>query len=419
MKRPHFKMQSVKAFYQQRSAAVHAWVENVKRDFWPDPSDQEMRPLPESRVVRLVALVIFVFIVWASIFSLDEVTVGPGKVIPSSQDQVIQSLEGGILVKMHVREGDVVEAGQVLAQLDRTRMESVVEESATKIRAAMATVARLTAEVNDTPLVFPEEVKVDPDLVRATMALYDSRRKAINSALGDLNQAMSLIRQELAMTTPLVAQGAASSVEVLRLRRQLSDLQGRYNEQRNDYLVRSREELARAREVIETEQSVQRGRTDVLTRLTLNAPVRGIVKSISVTTVGGVVPANGNLMEIIPIDDKLLIEARISPRDIAFIHPDQEALIKITAYDFSIYGGLEGKVAVISPDTIQDEVKRENYYYRVYIRTDEDHLVDKFGKEHRIVPGMIATVDIKTGSKSIMSYLMKPFNKAREAMRER
>ncbi|PAC70854.1 secretion protein HlyD, partial [Enterobacter cloacae] len=158
---------------------------------------------------------------------------------------------------------------------------------------------------------------------------------------------------------------------------------------------------------------------DSLTRLTFNAPVRGIVKDIDVTTVGGVIPPNGKLMSLVPLDDQMVIEAKISPRDVAFIHPGQKALVKVTAYDYSIYGGLEGEVTMISPDTLQDEVKRDVYYYRVYIRTDSNHLTNRQGKEFPVFPGMIATVDIKTGSKSVIDYLLKPLNKAKEALRER
>ncbi|MCD2459243.1 HlyD family efflux transporter periplasmic adaptor subunit, partial [Enterobacter cloacae complex sp. 2021EL-01261] len=153
--------------------------------------------------------------------------------------------------------------------------------------------------------------------------------------------------------------------------------------------------------------------------LTVKSPVRGIVKNIKVTTIGGVIPPNGELMEIVPVDDHLLIETRLSPRDIAFIHPNQEALVKITAYDYAIYGGLHGVVETISPDTIQDEAKPEVFYYRVFIRTSQDYLVNKAGRHFSIVPGMIATVDIKTGEKTVLDYLIKPFNRAKEALRER
>ena len=381
--------------------------------------------LKEPRLPRssLVAWSLFarrvVFITAASLFQLDEVTTGSGKGIPSSHEQVIQSLEGGIIHSLMVREGDIVERGQQLAQLDRTKTESSVLESESRLNAAMATAARLNAEVNDTGLTFPAELDDDVELVKQETALYQSRRESLEKGLAGLRQGADLVQRELALTRPLVTQGAASKVEVLRLERQKNELESKITEMKNQYYVRAREELAKANAEIEAQRSVMKGREDSLTRLTFNAPVRGIVKDIDVTTVGGVIPPNGKLMSLVPLDDQMVIEAKISPRDVAFIHPGQKALVKITAYDYSIYGGLEGEVTMISPDTLQDEVKRDVYYYRVYIRTDSNHLTNRQGKEFPVFPGMIATVDIKTGSKSVIDYLLKPLNKAKEALRER
>lgn len=381
--------------------------------------------LKEPRLPRatLVAWSLFAllaaFIGWASLFQLDEVTTGSGKVIPSSHEQVIQSLEGGIIHSLMVREGDIVERGQQLAQLDRTKTESSVLESESRLNAALATAARLKAEVNDTELTFPEELDDDVELVKQETALYQSRRESLEKGLAGLRQGAELVQRELSLTRPLVTQGAASKVEVLRLERQKNELENKITEMKNQYYVRAREELAKANAEIEAQRSVMKGREDSLTRLTFNAPVRGIVKDIDVTTVGGVIPPNGKLMSLVPLDDQMVIEAKISPRDVAFIHPGQKALVKVTAYDYSIYGGLEGEVTMISPDTLQDEVKRDVYYYRVYIRTDSNHLTNKQGQEFPVFPGMIATVDIKTGSKTILDYLLKPLNKAKEALRER
>ncbi|WP_348959363.1 HlyD family type I secretion periplasmic adaptor subunit [Enterobacter cloacae complex sp. Mu1197] len=376
--------------------------------------------LPRSTLVAwsLFALLV-VFIAWASLFHLDEVTTGSGKVIPSSHEQVIQSLEGGIIHSLMVREGDIVERGQQLAQLDRTKTESSVLESESRLNAALATAARLKAEVNDTELTFPEELDDDVELVKQETALYQSRRESLEKGLAGLRQGAELVQRELSLTRPLVTQGAASKVEVLRLERQKNELENKITEMKNQYYVRAREELAKANAEIEAQRSVMKGREDSLTRLTFNAPVRGIVKDIDVTTVGGVIPPNGKLMSLVPLDDQMVVEAKISPRDVAFIHPGQKALVKVTAYDYSIYGGLEGEVTMISPDTLQDEVKRDVYYYRVYIRTDSNHLTNKQGQEFPVFPGMIATVDIKTGSKTILDYLLKPLNKAKEALRER
>lgn len=359
------------------------------------------------------------FIGWANFFELDEVTTGSGKVVPSSHEQVIQSLEGGIIHKLFVQEGDVVERGQQLAQLDRTKTESGVLESKSRLNAALATAARLKAEVNDMPLVFPTELSGDSDLVNQETALYLSRRESLEKGIDGLRRGATLIQRELSMTRPLVKQGAASSVEVLRLQRQKNELESKITEMHNQYYVRAREELAKANAEIEAQRSVMKGRKDSLTRLTFTAPVRGIVKDIDVTTVGGVIPPNGKLMSLVPLDDRMVIEAKISPRDVAFIHPGQKALVKITAYDYSIYGGLQGEVTMISPDTLQDDVKRDVFYYRVYIRTTSNHLVNKQGRTFPLFPGMIATADIKTGSKTILDYLLKPLNKVNEALRER
>lgn len=377
-------------------------------------------PLPRaSFVIWIVGIALLILIVWAWLFKLEEVSTGTGKVIPSSKEQVIQSLDGGILTKLDVKEGDIVEKGQILALLDPTRFESNVGESQSLLVAAQATSARLRAEVNGTPLSFPEQVLKEPKLVQEETALYNSRRSNLEETVSGLQQALRLVQQELVMTEPLVAKGAASEVEVLRLKREANDLQNKINDARSSYYVKAREELSKSNTDVQTQQQVIKGRTDTLSRTVFKAPVRGVVKEISVTTLGGVIPQNGKLMTIVPLDEKLLIEARILPRDIAFIRPGQEALVKITAYDYSIYGGMQGKVTFISPDTIRDEVKQDQFYYRVYIRTDSDKLYNKSGKAFGITPGMVATVDIKTGQKTIMEYLLKPFNKAKEALRER
>ncbi|MCH4248735.1 MAG: HlyD family type I secretion periplasmic adaptor subunit [Acinetobacter populi] len=377
-------------------------------------------PLPKSSlVIWIIGLGLLIFFIWAALFKLEEVSTGTGKVIASSKEQIIQSLEGGILTKLDVKEGDIVEKGQILAQLDPTRFASNVGESQSLLTSSLATSARLRAEVNGTPLQFPEIVQKDPQLVREQTQLYNTRRANLQESVAGLQQALQLVQQELRMTEPLVAKGAASEVEVLRLKRQATDLQNQMNDVRSQYYVKAREELSKANTDVETQQQVVKGKSDTLSRTVFKAPVRGVIKEIDVMTLGGVIPQNGKLMTIVPLDEQLLIEARISPRDIAFIHPGQEALVKITAYDYAIYGGLNGKVTVISPDTIRDEVKQDQFYYRVYIRTDSDKLVNKEGKEFSITPGMVATVDIRTGQKTILDYLIKPFNKAKEALRER
>lgn len=375
--------------------------------------------LRAGRLITLCALMLAGFLGWAAWFEVVEVSTGTGKVIPSSREQVIQSFEGGIVTTMNVAEGDMVERGQVLAQLDPTKTASSVGESEAKYRAATASVARLRAEVTGKPLAFPDSLRASPDLIDAETALYQTRRQGLEQTLAGIEDSLRLVRSELQITENLAKMGASSRVEVIRLNRQRSELELKANEARSDYLVRAREELAKASAEADSLAEVIRGRSDSLTRLTLRSPVRGIVKDIEVNTLGGVVQPGGQVMKIVPMDERLLIETRIAPRDIAFIHPEQAAKVKISAYDYSVYGGLDGKVVGISPDTLQDEVKPEIYYYRVFIRTEQDSLQNKAGKRFAIVPGMIATVDIRTGEKTILDYLIKPLNRAREALRER
>jgi len=372
-----------------------------------------------SRIVWAFFFMLAAFIVWAYFAELSEVSMGTGKVVPTSREQVIQSLEGGILQELHVREGDIVEAGQVLAQLDLTKTEADVGESAARYRAAIASIARLEAEVNQAELAFPDELDAYPLLTATEQRLYETRKRALEESIASLQASLRLVQEELRITRSLARAGAASNVDVLKLQREETDLKMKITERHSDYMVKAREELGKVKADANALESVIRGRTDSLTRLTLRSPVRGVVKDVEVTTRGGVIPPNGHLMGIVPLDDQLLIEARISPRDVAYIHPGQAAKVKISAYDYAIFGGLDGEVVTISPDTIQDEAKPDVFYYRVFIRTETDSLQSNHGQDYPIVPGMIATVDIKTGSKTVWDYLMKPISKAEEALRER
>ncbi|MCM2457106.1 HlyD family efflux transporter periplasmic adaptor subunit [Rhizobium sp. CG4] len=394
------------------------------RDFpgqggWAFGDDDGRKLSRSTRVVQIFVLLLIAMLVWAYFATLDEVSSGDGRVVPTSREQVIQSLEGGILAKLLVREDQVVEPGQILAQLDPTRSESDVEETAAKYRAALAASARLDAEVNGTALAFSPALDAYPSLIAAETELYNARSQSLEQSLHWVEESLELVRSELKLNEELRVVGAASNVEVIRLRRQIVELELKKVEVRSEYLVRAREELAKMNGEVNSLSPVVTGRTDSLSRLTRRSPVRGIVKNIEVSTIGGVIPPNGKLMDIIPLGDELLVEARISPRDIAYIHPGQRASVKVSAYDYAIYGSLDGQVTTISPDTIQDEVDRTIYYYRVFIKTEKDALVNADGRELPIVPGMVATVDIHTGAKTVLEYLIKPFNKAREALRER
>ncbi|WP_312214086.1 HlyD family efflux transporter periplasmic adaptor subunit [Pseudescherichia sp.] len=372
-----------------------------------------------SSVIWLALAGLLIFVVWAWWAILDEVTVGTGKITPSSHAQVIESLDGGIVSAMLVREGDIVERGQMLARLDPTRFQSNYGESAARVRALRASSERLRSELTGEPLRFSEESMREPDLVARERQLYESRRRNLNETVANLKKTYQLVMSELRMTQPLVAKGAASEVEVIRLQRQATELQGKIDEARNQFAVRAREEQVKTNADLDAQIQAMSGKADQVDRATLFSPVRGIVKDIQVTTVGGVLQPGGKLMEIVPLEDQLLVETRINPRDIAYIRPGLPATVKVTAYDSSIYGNLTGQVEVVSPDTLQDEVRRDQFYYRVYVRTKSAELQNKSGQRFPILPGMVANVEIKTGQKSVMDYLIKPLNKVNEALRER
>lgn len=382
-------------------------------------TDDDVKLTRSRRVIWYFMISLCVAGTWAYFAELDEVSSGSGRIVPTMREQIIQSLEGGIVAQLAVRQDDLVVPGQILAQLDPTKNESNVEESEARYRTALASAARLQAEVNMADLVFPNSLENYPALKATETELFNARRKSLEQSVHWVKEAADLVRSELKISESLTKIGASSNVEVLRLKRQLVELELKQVDIRSQYIVQAREELAKANAEVSALFPVVKGRADSLSRLTFRSPVRGIVKNIEVSTIGGVVPPNGKLMEIVPVGDQLLVEARISPRDIAYIHPEQRANIKLTAYDYSIYGGLEGRVVSISPDTIQDELKPEITYYRVFIQAKEDVLVNKAGQEFPVVPGMVATVDIHTGSKTVFDYLIKPFNRAREALRER
>ncbi len=370
-------------------------------------------------IIPAVCLLVLVFLAWAAFAKLDEVAVGAGKVTPTSKAQIIQSLEGGIVDSISVKEGDVVNPGQKLASLDRARFMSTVGETESKALALEAAAARLQAEVTGSAPQFSAAVREAPGLVAREMALYNSRRRNLDVNSASLREQLTLVRRELTLTEPLVDLGAASPVEVIRLRRQVNELTGKIDALRNQYVIDANSEYTKTMADLDIARQTLAGRQDQLNRTELTSPVRGVVKNLEITTIGGVVQPGGVLMEIVPIEEQLLIETRISPRDIAFIRPGLATTVKVTAYDPSIYGTMAGVVDRISPDTIQDEVDKDQVYYRVYVRMGSSSLKTKDGKLHAIMPGMVATVEIRTGAKTVLQYLMKPINKASEALRER
>lgn len=360
-----------------------------------------------SGVFLLLALL------WANYAILDEVTTGLGKVIPSSEIQIIQNLEGGIIKNIFIKEGEIVKKDQILMQIDNTRFMSSYAEAQKKIDSLQLEIIRINAETNKTIPVFPENIKKNqPDLVQNQESLYASQM----GELKHLQTSLELAQQELNMTKPLLKSGSVSEVEVIRLERAVSEIQGnidKFNSDELKILNKARGDLSALLEAYKADK-------DRLTRTTVRSPVYGIIKQIKTTTIGGVIQPGNDIIEIVPLDDTLLIEAKIRPSDIGFIHPKQKAIVKITAYDYSIYGGLEGVVEQISADTIIDETDKKNEsYYVIRVRTFKNHLGTD-AKPLPIIPGMLATVDILTGQKSVLQYILKPILKAKQnALRER
>ena len=436
------------------------------QSFGGEPLPEVNKALVEDapRIVRLTIwgiICFFLFLVlWANFAVLDEVTRGDGKAIPSSKLQKIQNLEGGIVAEIFAREGEVVEAGAPLLRLDDTRFVSNVGETEADRVGLALRVERLSAEVEDRPLNIDAELrKAAPSQAANEESLYQSRRQQLQDEIGGLQEqlvqrqqelrefsskqaqyrnSLQLLRQEIGMSEPLVAQGAVSPVEVLRLKRAevenrgqldatslaipraesaVKEVERKIDETRGKFRSDALTQLNEARTDLNKTEATGKALEDRVSRTLVTSPVRGIVKQVLVNTIGGVIQPGSDLVEIVPLDDTLLVEARIRPQDIAFLHPGQEAMVKFTAYDFTIYGGLKAKLEQIGADTITDE--EGNTFYLIKLRTDRSHL----GSDEKpllIIPGMVASVDIITGKKSVLSYLLKPIIRARaEALRER
>ena len=403
-----------------------------------------------QKIVRTAALIVVLLIVWASLATVDEVTRGDGKVIPSRQLQLVQSLDGGVVTAILVREGDVVEQDQLLLKIDETRATSGVRESAANSFALRARQARLRALSDGSAFQPPPTTSEDEkSIVSGERRLYEQRMFELSNLVGinrqqleqrqqelsemrarksSAERSVELTQQELSKTKPLLASGAVSEVDILRLERDVGRLRGDV-EQASAQIARVQASIGEAqRKIQETEfafrNEARRDLADVMGKLNaltegavalndrvdksqIKSPVRGRVQRLLANTVGGVVQPGKDLVEIVPLDDALVLEAKVQPKDIAFIHPGQAATVKFTAYDFSIYGGMSAVVENISPDTIVDE--RGNAFYLVRVRTTQA----KFSEKMPIIPGMTAEVDILTGAKTVMSFLLKPVLKGK------
>lgn len=411
-------------------------------------------------IIWLTGVFFLIFLIWAALCEIDEVTRGDGKVIPSQQIQVVQNMEGGILSKMLTHVGDVVARDQLLLEIDKTRFEAPYQESRVNYLALMAQIARLEAESRDTAFTVPAEVvREKPEIGNREQQLYTSRKQQLNAKLqilqeqhgqrkqeltelrtkvNELGRTAGLLQKELSITKPLVAQGAVSEMDVLRLQRQFSEISGTIEssrvtipkleskiaeaekameEARLIFHNTARQELNEAYAKLESLNATSVALMDRLQRTEVRSPVHGTINQIKVNTIGGTIQPGMDLVEIVPLEDTLLIETRIKPADIAFLRPNQPAMVKFTAYDFTVYGGLEAHLEHIGADSITD--KEGNAYYLVRLRTKQNFLGTK-DKSLPIIPGMVTTVDILTGKKTILSYLLKPVLKAKStALRER
>lgn len=411
-------------------------------------TDQE--PLRARYLLRSIGIILLIFVLWAAFATVDEVTRGSGKVIPTSQVQIVQAVDGGVVSEILVREGQSVEAGQSLFLIDKTRFVSSLRENRVQYLALLAKAARLRALAEDAPFQLPPEVvKEDPQLVEEERNMYDARRRELEAQIGIARQQLAqrnqelvemrsrkeqaaqsyeLTARELAMTKPLAASGAVSDVELLRLERDVGRYRGerdqaaaqmmrlqsaileatrKVQEQEITFRNEMRNELAETTAKLNSLSEGSTALSDRVQHANIKSPVKGTVNRLLVTTVGGVLQPGKEIAEIVPSDDALLLEARILPKDIGFLRPGQKATVRFTAYDFAIYGGLEAVIDHIAADTVTDE--DGNAFYLVRVRT----LKSSFGKSMPIIPGMVAEVDILTGKKTILAYLLKPVTRAK------
>lgn len=367
------------------------------------------------------ALAIAGFLLWAAWAELDQITRANGQVIASSRNQVIQSPEGGVLAEMPVREGAQVKRGQLLARFDKTKSEAGYLESAAKAAGLMATVSRLNAEIFGGKPKFLKELDNYPEFRTNQLALFNKRQSAVRDEISALEKSMKLIKEELEMNMPLLKTGDVSRADILRLQRQVADIEGQVTNRRNKYLQECQTDLGKAQEDLAGIMQIVAQRKEQLDFTEVRSPMDGIVRNVRLTTLGGVAKPGEEIMQIVPVDDDLIIEAKVKPADIAFVKPGLPATVKLDAYDYSIYGTLEGKVTYISADTLDVDVRNnEQPYYRVQIKTSIRNLAGKSNERIDIQPGMTAVAEIKTGKKTVLQYLTKPITKTiSESMEER
>jgi len=390
----------------------------------PLQAAQEMEPARAAVwAVYLMLAAVFTAFTWAALSEVDMVTRSDAHVVPEGREQVIASLEGGILRELKVREGQAVAQGQALALLDPTRMEAQQGESRAKRLSLLATVARLRAESTGKPLEFPPELASMPEVIRGETDSYHARMRALNEAVSVNQRNQRLLERELAMSDAMSAKGLVSDVEVMRLRRQVNDMGLQTQERTNRFRQDASAELVRAQAELTMLGEQQVVRDDQLRRTTLTSPVRGLVKNIRANTLGGVVAPGAPVMEIVPVGDQVLVELRVKPADIGVVKVGQPVEIKLTAYDYTIYGSLHGRVEVLSPDALGDADRGtvggvESTWYRALVRADPQAL-KAGGKPLTVLPGMVGSAEIRIGRRSVLSFIFRPLLRAREAFTER
>jgi len=361
----------------------------------------------------LSIITVILFVVWASFAEIDEVTRGEGRIIPSSRLQMIQSLEGGIIESLLVDEGDMVEAGQVLVSLDQTRFYAAYMEGLSQSVALKAAIARLDSEVKDqNTITFPDGFDLETPEVKSEIALFKARRDRKQQTIASLQREIDISNKEYSVLKPLVKRKAVSKMELLRLDKTIEELKGKVASVNNSYMQDAYTELTEKKGYLNALMETLVQKEDQLKRTQIVSPVRGQINDILVTTRGGVIQPGEPIMKVLPVDDQLLIEARIKPKDVAFLAPGMKAKVKITAYDYTIYGDLEGTLEQISADTFEEDTAQgKEYYYQVLIHTDKNYL-ERNGEKLPIRPGMITQVDILGAKRTVLSYLLKPLIKA-------
>ncbi len=371
-------------------------------------------------VVLLLGVALVVY--WAYFSNLDVIVRAQGVVIPSSRVQTIQSPDGGVLEKVTVKEGDFVEKGAVLVVMDRVKAQSLYQEALAKQSLLQAQVVRLSAEVSGVSPVFSSAFSEShPNVVNAQRILYSKQNFALNEDLTVLKKTYDLVKSELDMNSPMVASGEVSEVEFIRLKRQLNDVNGQIRQRKNKYVSDAQFELAKAEGELAGLNESLVGYKNQVDRADLISPAKGVVKNIKITTEGAVVRPADEIMQIVPVEDELLVDIKINPADVAFIRPGMPVSVKIDAYDYTVYGVLDGRLTYLSPDTFRDEsIRDEVKYYRGTVKTKGSQLKGSVSGKIEIIPGMTAVAEIKTGQRTVMQYLLKPITKGvAESLHER